>query len=264
MTRVYICFAPRDESFVSLLKRLLSFHQFATYSNGSGKLPETIGDTWVDPAILQAEVCLMVLSKNMIAYDWALQELDTFLGSGPGKVIWLALDDIDPSQFDPSKFSQSLKPQTVVNFHSNLEKGFEMLFAELGAVFLEVGREGAVTDRRKTWDRRRSSTAVRLREGFLKAYKQGQPYEVEYLRIPRSVENRRLLYDILLEEARRYSYCDRVSELPNGPEEVLDQALGLVWAGGMSGEDIAVNLIEDVASAMEQNNRVEALQRRSA
>ena len=257
MTRVYICFAPRDASFVSLLRRLLSFHHFDAYSNGSSELPDAIGDTWVDPAILRADVCLVVLSKNMIGYDWALQELDTFLGSRPGKVLCLALDNIDPSQI-----SQSLEPQTIVDFYSNLELGFEILFSELGAVFLEVGREGALTDRRKTGDRRHSSTAVRLREGFLKAYKKGQPPEVEYLRIPRSVENRRLLYDTLVEEVRRYSYSDRVSELPKEPEQVLDHALRFVWGGGMSGEDIAVNLIEDVASVIEQNNRVESLRRR--
>lgn len=258
MERVFICFAPRDASFAGLLKRLLRFHQFDTYSNGSVEPPDGIEDTWLDPAILQADVFIVIVSRHMAGYDWARQELDTFLDKGSGKVICLALEDINPSQF-----SKSLDRHTVVNFHSNLEVGFEILFSELGAVFLEVGREGAVSDRRRTGDRRRSSAAMRLREGFLKTYRRGRPKEVEYSRIPRSVENRYLLYRTLMDEARRYIYTNRISGLPMEAELALDQALRFVWDDGMSEEDIAVNLIEDVANAIEQNNRVETLERRS-
>ncbi len=215
MARVFICFAPEDAGFVNLLKRLLRFHHLDTFSNGNTEPPDGIDDAWLDPSILQAEVFLMVLSKNIVGSDWARQELDTFLIGG-GKVVGLALDNTEPSLI-----SQSLQPQSILNFHADLAAGFEALFAELGSVFLEVGREGPVRDRRATGDRRRSSTAVRLREGFLKAYKRGQPHEAEYSRIPRSDENRGVLYRTLLEEARRYSYSDRASGLAKGPEQIL-------------------------------------------
>ena len=258
MERVFICFAPRDASFAGLLKRLLRFHHFDTYTNGSVEPQGEIDDNWLDPAILQADVFIVVLSKQILGCDWARLELKTLFERGSGRVICLALEDIDPSHF-----SNSLAPHTVVNFHSNLEVGFEILFSELGAEFLEIGRESAVTDRRRTGERRRSSAAVRLREGFLKAYKRGRPKEVEFSRIPRSVENRNLLYQALREEARRYTYSDRASGFPMEAEQALDQALRFVWEGGMSEEEIAVNLIEDVANAIEQSNRVETLQRRS-
>ena len=257
MKRIFICFAPRDASFAGLLKRLLRFHNFDPYSDNAVELPDGIDDTWMDPAILHADLFLVVLSKRILCYDWARLELDTFLGKGSGKVICLALEDINPRHF-----LKSLDARTVIDFHTNLEAGFEILFSELGSVFLELGGKGAATDRRRNGDRRHSGTAARLREGFLKAYKQGGPQELEYSRMPRSVENRTLLYHGLMAEAKRYTYTNRVNGLPSEAEEALSHALKFVWEGRMSQDNIAVNLLEDIADAIEQNNLVEALQRR--
>lgn len=132
MKQSFICFALRDASFAGLLKRLLRFHNFDPYSDNAVEPPDGIDDTWMDPAILQADVFLLVLFKHILGYDWAGLELVPLLGKSSGKVIYLALEDINPRHF-----LKSMDSRTVINFHANLEAGFEILFLDLGAVFLE-------------------------------------------------------------------------------------------------------------------------------
>ena len=257
MATIYICFSPDDASFVSLLRRLLLFHRLETDFSDVEAGRHIIDDSWLDPAILKADVFLLVLTRSLMQSDWARHELNTFLACGSGKMVCLALDEIDPAQF-----SASLKRRVLVNFHSNLESGFEALFAELGTAFLAAPDLRLVSGRRKTGERRLSSTAVRLREGCLKAYREEQPGG-EYLRIARSTESRFLVHSALMKEARRYNFFDRASGLPRAPEQVLDEALSFVWGGGdTSGGDIAVDLVEDIASVVNRNSRVEPLERR--
>jgi hypothetical protein len=239
--------STEDQYFVTLLAAILRFHGVETWV--SHELAG--GQRWrkeLDVAIDEADSLLVVASKRACNSEWVLKEITKFRTARPdAPVIPLCLDTTDPVLID-----EELAAYQAVDFHSDMNLGFERLLADTyGRPFLPAGsfmirdRRQEANDRRAANDRRRTPALQRLRRGFWKSYQSEtgmSKFEAVEIKVSRVYKAR----DILLRDAGCYVFSNDQGEPVSASDALEVGARNLLDA--LSGKSIpAVHMIEAFA-----------------
>jgi TIR domain len=258
MAKAFLSYSSKDNNFVSLLVALLKFHHIDIWCSSSDIQPGAQFSLNIELALKDANVMLVVISKNAATSKWVTKEITTFkTQKNEALIVPLLLDSTSLDSIVPS-----LDHYQAIDFSQSMLAGCENLFSLLGKDFLSYqDRRNDLTRRiinnRRQGDRRESKLIQRMRLGFWKSYTQFTG-RGEFEEITFDVRERLKVSDSLQGEICKYQYFDATHKSLD-PKQVLETAVRGVWNMMKSRGTIkAVYLIEAIAEDICAQYNVEA------
>lgn len=253
---VFLSFTRQDSDQAELLVSLLEFHGiqvwFSSTSMQAGRFPVAIKQ-----ALVSSDALIVLVSKNAISSKWVVSEISTFLDARPGAPIL-------PTVLDKTKPGQILKQLAEYQYFKLNMAGLGKLFATLNVKFLQKsarGNERREKTERRVAERRKASPETRLRKGLWFAYYRAKELD-KFEPISPNVYTLLETQEILLPEAKRYTFMEKATKQSVAPEVALQGASERVWHRMKQKPLGAIFVIEAIASEICLAHEITMIDRR--
>jgi hypothetical protein len=172
MNSAFISYCTRDSNFVSLMEAVLRFSGVNAWRCETSLQPGTKYREEIAHAIADADLLLVVVSKNAAQADWVSHEVSLYLSKNPKKsVIPIRLDETTANSI-----YVGLETYQAVDFSRCMLAGFNKLMEVFGKEF-HYREKRRPRDNRRLPDRRDPrNTPRRVRRGFWLAFEKATGY----------------------------------------------------------------------------------------
>jgi TIR domain len=267
---VFVSHAHQDGGFVSLLVKLLKFHEIdAWYSEFELQGGERFRDA-ISNALAHADAMIVVASASAVRSKWVLMEVATFQAQRPARtVIPLCIDETAPSSVD-----ESLSQFQHVDFARSMSAGFDDLLRAFGRQFLvpeHTSPEKRRNNRRSRSgfdaglaDRRKSPLIARMRKGcWFTFYRETELDKYSEFRL--NVRNMDKLVRGLAPEVDRYTFIHKVTRVIQPGRQVLMNTATRLWERLRDWEQLStIHVVEAVVEEMNAEYDVSTSGRRTS